>query len=110
GVLRLRYYGRVDVRERLQALEHVLRMCRDQHITKLLVDFSEQDSPSIALDAWALSSTLSEADLPQCMKIAYLSTTGDFPSEVSRWFSKKRSIQTEAFTSHDGAYSWLVEA
>jgi hypothetical protein len=110
GVLRLRYYGRVDVKERLQALDHVLRMCRDQHIDKLLVDFTEQESPSIALDAWALSSTLSEAGLPQCLRIAYLCTTGGLPVEVSRWFSKKQNLQTETFTSHDGAYRWLAEA
>lgn len=109
GVLSLRYHGKVDAKERLQALDRVLRTCRDQSITKLLVDFTDQETPSVAMDVTTLSSTLEEANLPGSIRIAFIFPKDVRPSAVTEPVSKKRALESKAFSSPDAGCLWLSE-
>jgi hypothetical protein len=80
GILTLRYYGTVDAKERLQSLNRILGMCREQRIRKVLVDFTQQESPTAAIDSAMVSSTLSEANVPATIRVAFVFPGGVQPA------------------------------
>jgi hypothetical protein len=109
GILRLRYHGNVNARERLEALDQVFRTCKNQSITKLLVDFTDQESPTVAMDVTTLSSTLAGANLPGSIRIAFIFPKDVRPEAVTEPFSKKRALESKVFSSPDAGCLWLSE-
>jgi hypothetical protein len=109
GILNIRYYGTVDAKERLQSLDRVLGMCKEEGIRRVLVDYKDVKSPSIAMETEILSSTLAGADLPETLRVALI-----FPADLHREkdtgaFSRKPSLEGRIFSSRAAGCLWLEE-
>lgn len=109
GILSLRYHGNVNAKERLQALERVLRTCRDRCITRLLVDFTDQESPTVAMDVTTLCSTLAGANLPGGIRIAFVYPTSIPVEPPSQPSSRKQALESKVFPNPDAGCLWLSE-
>ncbi len=109
GILNLRYYGTVDAKERLQSLDRVLGMCREQRIRKLLVDYKDVKATSIAMETEILSSTLAGADFPETLRVALIFPVDLKSEKAAGAFSKRTALEGKIFYSRDAGRLWLEE-
>jgi hypothetical protein len=108
NILVLRFYGDVKPTEHLQALNDLVRKCRDQHFRKILIDSREPSKPLTATCRQTFDSTIADCNPSHTVRVAYLYGNAhlrDLPEHNGR---KRPSIQSFLFDDPEEARRWLT--
>ncbi|MBN2122679.1 MAG: hypothetical protein JW821_00160 [Deltaproteobacteria bacterium] len=108
GILILRFYGAVNPMEHLQALNDIVRKCREYHFRKILIDAREPSQPMTAAYRQTFESTISDMSPSRDLRVAYLfeNTEREGLSEGEK--RKPKGLRTELFYKMEEASQWLI--